>query len=644
MPQTQTISNKPTGDAASEIRSLRGSSQTRQYTITRESLNEDDRTVEIAFSSDTPVDRYFYTEILDHSLGAARLDRLNSGAPLLVEHDRSQQVGVVVEGSATIDADGKGRARVRFARTALAEDEFGMVRDGIRTKVSVGYLVHDFEEIRGADGEKPIVRITSWEAFENSLVSLPADESVGVGRNFNLSEIKQMQEAIQTAAPTDAADNTQLRSADQVIDIQAEREQAATNAVNNANQRAKKIIDAANIYPNNAELRQLADTCVVDGTSSEDFMAPAMPLIGKKQDAITSDDPATNIGLSRAEVNNFSILRAVRAIADQSAGGAHWSKAAPFEHECTRHIEDQLGRESNGLFVPYDVQRSGGWIAPGMPGYRAVPMDVSENSDLVATDHLAGSFIEALRAEAVVMMMGGRMLSGLVGNVDIPRNDTPATFTWLAEDGSSVDAEIATGTLSLTPKTISGSVPITRRLRKQSSPDAEALVRSDLLLGAALGIDLGALSGTGASNQPTGVSVVSGTSTSTIASAGSPTWAELVEFETDVAAANGLRGSLAMVTTAAVRGNLKTTSKDTGSGQFLMANGEANGYPVHVSTQLAANTILFGNWNEVLIGMWGVLDIRVDTATEAAKDRVTLRAFQDVDIGVRHAASFCKNA
>lgn len=625
------------------INALRGSTQTRQYSITRDSIDEESRTVEIAFSSDAPVDRYFYTEILDHSPGAARLERLNSGAPLLVEHDRTQQIGVIVEGSATIDADGKGRARVRFARSAKADDEFQMVLDGIRTKVSVGYLVHNFEEIR-ADGEKTVVRITDWEAFENSLVSLPADESVGVGRNLPIEEeAKKMPEAIKkddtTAAPVDTR-----AAPEQKIDVRAEREDAATKAVQQNNARTKKILDAANMYPSNAELRQLADACVVDGTSAEDFMSRAMPMIGKSQAAITADAPNTELDLTRKEVQQFSIVRAVAALADSANGGPHWSKAAPFEHECTRAIEDKLDRESQGLFVPYDVQRGGGWLSPGMNGYRAAPMDVSENDDLVATQHLAGSFIEALRAESVIFGLGARQLTGLVGNVDIPRTDTPAVFAWIAEDGDSGDTELVTSTVSLTPKTISGSVPITRRLRKQSSPDVEALVRADLITGAALGIDLGGLSGTGASNQPTGVSVIAGTSSSTIALAGSPTWAEFVEFETDVAAANGLRGSLAYVTTAAVHGNLKTTSKDSGSGRFILEDGMANGYGVAISTQLAANTILFGNWNELMIGMWGVLDIRVDTATNAAKDRVTLRAFQDVDVGIRHAASFCKNA
>jgi len=279
-----------------------------------------------------------------------------------------------------------------------------------------------------------------------------------------------------------------------------------------------------------------------------------------------------------------------------------------------------------------------------MYGARAAPLDVSENIHLVATEHVAGGFIHALRAQSVLFGLGAQQLTGLVGDVDIPKTVTPASFTWLAEDGSSVDSDVVTGVVALSPKTISGSVPITRRLRKQSSPDVEMMIREDLTRGAGLAVDLGGLAGTGASNQPTGIFSTGSVGTSTIASAAAPTFVELVEFETDVAAANGLQGTLAYVTTAAIRGYCKTATKDAGSGQFLVQDGELNGYPVLVSTQLAANTIIFGNFEEVIIAMWGVLDIRIDTATEAAKDRVTLRAFQDIDIGIKHAGSFSVNA
>ena len=165
--------------------------------------------------------------------------------------------------------------------------------------------------------------------------------------------------------------------------------------------------------------------------------------------------------------------------------------------------------------------------------------------------------------------------------------------------------------------------------------------------GAALAIDIAGLAGTGASNQPTGIVNTAGVNTQSIAASagtGYPTWAELVGFETAVADDEALMGAMRYITTSAIRGGLKVTAKDAGSGLFLLDGGEANGYPVSVSNQLAAKQIVFGNFSDVLIGMWGVLDLVPDTATKAAAGGLVLRAFQDVDVALRHPESFCINA
>jgi hypothetical protein len=91
-------------------------------------------------------------------------------------------------------------------------------------------------------------------------------------------------------------------------------------------------------------------------------------------------------------------------------------------------------------------------------------------------------------------------------------------------------------------------------------------------------------------------------------------------------------------------GHCKTTSKDPGSGIMLAGDGKINGYRAYSSTNVPADGIIFADWSSLLIGFWGVLDINVDTATKAKSGGYVLRAFQDVDIAVRHAASFCINA
>jgi len=89
---------------------------------------------------------------------------------------------------------------------------------------------------------------------------------------------------------------------------------------------------------------------------------------------------------------------------------------------------------------------------------------------------------------------------------------------------------------------------------------------------------------------------------------------------------------------------MKQKAKDSGSGQFVMANGQVNGYGMSVTNQMTANTVVFGNWADLIIGMWGGLDINVDTSTGSSSGTVRVVCMQDVDIAVRHAQSFAKGS
>ena len=151
----------------------------REFGLTREAVNDEERTVELSFSSEEPVDRWFGLEILDHSPGSVRLDRLSNGGALLMDHDRRDQVGVVE--SVQIGADRKGRAVVRFGKGARAEEIFQDVKDGIRSLVSVGYRIYKML-LEKTDEDTETYRATDWQPYEISIVSVPADTTVGIGR------------------------------------------------------------------------------------------------------------------------------------------------------------------------------------------------------------------------------------------------------------------------------------------------------------------------------------------------------------------------------------------------------------------------------------------------------------------------------
>jgi HK97 family phage major capsid protein len=203
---------------------------------------------------------------------------------------------------------------------------------------------------------------------------------------------------------------------------------------------------------------------------------------------------------------------------------------------------------------------------------------------------------------------------------------------------------MVTGSVTMSPKTVGAFTDISRLMMMQTSLDVEALVRQDLSDSIALAIDLGALAGSGSSGQPTGVQNTSGINTPTSFAAANPTFAEVVAMETAVAEDNALRGNLAYILPAGMYGALKTTTKDSGSGQFVVApDGTMNGYRAIVSNQVTAGDLYFGNFADLLIGMFGGLDIIVDPYTASSAGTVRVVALQSVDVAVRHAVSFAYN-
>jgi len=591
----------------------------RQYRDVEIALDgsSDERKVSLAFSSEEPVRRSYGMEILDHSHGAIVMDYMRSGAPLLVGHNCDDQVGVVE--SVEIGDDRVGRAVVRFGRSKRANEIFNDVTDGIRKFISVGYDV--LKVVKEGDD---IYRAVSWMPVEISIVPVPADVTVGIGRSV-VNEVVNEVEIIENKK-----EKRSIEMPTENKDIKAEYESALKEARKSAAQDERSRVAEMIELGERFNAVGLAREHISKGKNINAFRSALLER-QERNEAVGSmgDKPATELGMADSDAKRYSIIRAINA-----AATGDWSKAG-FERECSISIADKIGREARGFFVPFDVQTR---VSP--------PMNTTDQTSLVGTTHLAASFIEQLRNQSVVARLGARLLTGLVGNVDIPKQTAGSTFAWLAENGASTDSDLTIGQVSLSPKTIGGAIPMTRRLLKQGTPDAEMLARSDLIQGAALAIDVGALSGTGAAGQPLGIMNTTGINTQAIADLanGFPTFAEMVGFETAVLTDNALMGAMNYVTTPAIQGHMKTTFVDIGSGIRIQQDGQVNGYNSTATNQLSAKSILFGNFNDCLIGMWGVLDLSVDTSTLASSGGIVVRAFQDVDVAVRHAESFCKNA
>lgn len=566
-------------------------------------VDEKTRTVNIAVSSELPVDRSFGKEVLVHEGGAIDMEFLASGrAPLLLDHDMEKQIGVIE--SVELSGDRKLRAKVRFGRSALAEEVFQDVVDGIRSNISVGYRINKMER---STTNKDEYLVRSWSPMEVSVVSIPADPSVGVGRSAAAPEPNPKVEP-------------QVRKEDKMsdFDIEAVRAEAARSAAKTASE-----IIALGARHNK---RDLADQALRDGKSIEQFRGELLDVIGNDKPLENSD-----IGLSRKEKRQFSVVRAIASLA--APGDRRLREAAAFEFEASEAAAQRYGRSAQGIMLPTDVL--GVWKRD---------LNTSDDNEIVATNLLAGEFIDVLRNSASVMQAGARMLPGLVGNVAIPKKTAASSGGWIStEGGASSESEPTFGTVSLTPKTVGAFTDMTRQLILQSTPAVEALVRDDLTQALALAIDKGALEGSGSSGQPTGILNTSGVNKPSAFAAAVPTFAEMVALETAVAEDNALFGNLAYITDAATYGGLKTKSKDSGSGMFVLEGGQANGYNVIRTQQATAGNVYFGNFADLLIGMWAGLDITVDPYTSSNTGTVRVVALQTVDVAVRNAVSFAYN-
>lgn len=355
---------------------------------------------------------------------------------------------------------------------------------------------------------------------------------------------------------------------------------------------------------------------------------------------VPADDPRSlgvDIGMNQDEAREYSLLRAINA----SVSG-DW-RGAELEREASQAVEQALRRAPRGFWVPHQVLQV---------HYRDLTV-AGEGANLVATDLLAESFVEMLTNRMMVRQAGAIVLSGLVGDIDIPRQLGGVTAYWVDETTAVTESDVDLDQIAMTPKTIGAYTEVTRKMLKQSSIDVEVFLRNDLALALALGIDLASLHGTGTDDQPLGIAGTSGVGAVPIGTnGGAMVWDDVVQLESEVAADNADVGRLAYMTNARMRGYFKRTTKIANVPPYIWGDGTEplNGYRALVSNQVSAaldkgtangtlSAVFFGNWADLIIGLWGELDLLTDLV-EVTTGKIGLAAFNDADIAVRHPQSF----
>lgn len=659
----------------------------RYHTIERASrvAADGDLTVDMAFASAQPYERWWGVEVLD--VKGARLDRLNDSAPLLYNHNWDELRGVHVPGSVRADGDGVLRGQVRItSATQAGRDTISLVQSGVLTKASVGYEIlkvvekstnkagepveraidgPTFERLlqqhgvtRDAQGFRraldaaagpmeraadklPTYLVTDWLPMENSLVTVPADASVGVGRSAEAPAVPPVsQPAAKAAAPeersnVDATNNAAGGAnpdtlAQRAASLPAQPHGATGNrALELETERRRGI---ANLCKANGIDDGIRDHWLGSGLSIaaiSDDLLQIMEQRGEKNPQSTA-----KLGLGDGETKRYSLMNAIRAVADKN-----WTNAG-FELECSREIAKRLNTvtDPNKFYVPFEVQQR------RMPMKRDLTVGTSTaGGHLVGTENM--SFIEVLRNRSVAYRMGARRMAGLVGNVTVPRQTAAATAYWLSTEGTSItESQQTFGQMALSPKTVGAYTEISRQLMLQSSPDAESIVTDDLGKVAALAIDVGVLRGAGTGGEPTGIVNTAGIGA--VAGAGflAAAFARTLEFQTDVAVANVMPNRGGYVTTPAVAASLMQVVKYSGTASPIwegnVFDGQIVGYPAMSSNQMTAASMIYGDWDQVVVAEWGVLQVEVNPYANFQAGIIGVRAMVSVDVGLRYAAAF----
>ena len=647
-----------------DLQKLKGP-QRRELQMGMQVEEKTDDTLTFSFSSESPVDRWFGREILLHDEGAMDLSRLNDGAPWLWNHLRDTVLGVVEK--AWLGDDRRLYSTVRWSPNTLEKgtEEYKRRNDieaGITRNVSFAYEIRDIEE--RADG----FYVTSWPVLEVSSVSVPADQTVGLGRAMEDPWVEKQAEP-QPEPVAAVVTDEQPKEVDSLITEQsAERTETPkqlpmTTEINlaevqqDARKAERERVAAIRGMVTQFELsNDLAEKLINDDASVDAARAVVMEQIGMRKVEYTGrvhDAGAASLGLNEREKREFSLCRLINHMMDPSAKTA---SEAGYELEVCRAAADlqakTLSKSARGHLIPWEVL--GANRAAETPGQVAGVF--GDGGALAGTNRLDAQFIDLIRNQSAFLTSGLTMLSGLEGNVEIPKKLGSSTYYFVGENVDVTNSKLAFGLVNMIPRTIGVRVPVSRRAMIQSSPDVENLVRLDMAESVALGMDYTIGYGTGSNGQPLGIINTAGIGSVTLAggatinfpanlgggSGNGGDWGDYVDLETAIAANNLDAGSMRYVMNSSVRGALKQTLRASAAGSdYIMTDaGEVNGYPVTVSNQMQTNDVLFGNFADCVVGMWSGLDLIVDPYTQSASGQTIITVHQDFDVAVRRPQSF----
>ena len=601
-----------------------------------------ERVVRCSISSDTPYQRWLRDpesgewvkclEVLGHKDGEIDDSRMRDG--LVIQDDHwGDQVGIMDKPEVK---DGKICGTIRFGHSQKAKDIEADALDGIKKNMSVGYIIKEYKR-DGVDEKTglPIFRVTKWMPYEASFVNVPADTNVGVGRAANLADGG----TVAAAATTSRAKHerkAEMLTPDQKVKV---RELAASAHVS-----GEEVVD---ILASERSFEEIREELLNRREKYIEELAkkPAKPV--NEVESVLDEETAKKV---RKAYNFTNVLRYLAA---KTTGEGNLPDIG-FEREISQEMALKTGRAVQGIMLP-DFVRAAGSETLGRPDTGTITGIGGSGKDTIATNLLSGNFIEALVDALVLQGLGMETISGLVGNVAIPKGGS-IEAGWISQEGGNASKKNPTfGQIVATPHTCGAYTDITRALLNQSSVDVQAKVMGWLLYAAAACIEKACFQGTGTNGEPKGLNATIG-ATHTKAWAAAPNYAKLVSLIAAVRKDNAFVPAMRFVGDNGVWEKLASTRDITevkGASEATVA-AVGGKYLLDAETDLIlgkkfveshlmpAKTLFFGDFTQLSLCLWSGTDIIVDPYANSTAGGLRIVALQDADVIVKQPDAFAK--
>jgi HK97 family phage major capsid protein len=628
-------------------------------------------TYEMSVSSEAKIPRWYGLEVLSHEKSAVDLRYMRKNGALLVEHG-GEVVGVVLE-SWLDEGTRKLRAKIRFSRSVRGREIEQDVNDGIRTRVSTGYVIQKAKlTVQGETMAEDEWLITRWMPVEYSLVGIPADLSVGVGRSAETGEsfaveieggasaeeersmkckLCGQETCAHSPAERAGSETVETRSGAPAASAQTPAQPAAVETRGGTAAPSATIEGGAT-----RDIAEIADLCQSHGMSDRiaDYVRRKLTydqvatdiLKLKTSRAIAQPPSERAVELSDKDASNYSYRKAI--LESVSRGGI-----TGLEREVSDEIEKKLPGEykrRGGFFVPTRLQTP--------TEQRTMAGNVAgAGPELVQA--IRGEFVELLRNATVLAGMGATIVSDLTGNFELVKQTAGSTATWVGENPPSDvgDSQAILGILGAVPKTLMANTPFTRQLLVQSSAEVERIVKNDMAEAHGLAFDYAGLYGRGTNAEPQGI--YNAPDVQVAVMGGQPDWAKLVNMSALPAAKNAQMGNLGWVTHPTLAAVMMGKPRIAGAaGGWLwegsVGEGQIAGYKARSTNQVSATMsgsaptggsqvgLVFGNWADLFFLSWAAMELIVDELSQKKKAVIEVTSFQMVDILLRRGESFAK--